>query len=489
LDKVALLFEQLNATGVAYCHWKSNLSLARSLSGGTDIDLLIDRGEAARFRAILSELGFKPGLASHGLSGPAIEHHFALDTDTGVVVHVHAYYRVITGESLAKNFRLPIEQMLLSNTRMVDSVRVPTKSAELVVFTVRMMVKHTSTIELLLLARDRHQVQTELAWLLEHGTIAEAQRLVDTWLPSLGPTLFAECVHALGSPSAWLRRIVLGRRLRSRLRLYARASGARAWLHEASVFLALFWRRLRQSPRTMVPASGGAVIAFVGAEATGKSTLVAETRRWLGEHFAVERVHAGKPRSSLLTVIPNLFTPALRALAPQYRASHIENRHRPTSSAAPARTAFPLIFAVRSVLLAYDRRKLLLRAYKRAAQGVIVLSDRYPGCGGAPDSAQLSTMPLDAERFPVRHFLSSLEKRLYAEIPPADLVISLQVPIEVALVRNQTRGKVEPEDYVRQRHARSASVEFRGTTVHRLDTGRPLDQTVLAVKRAVWDAL
>jgi thymidylate kinase len=149
-----------------------------------------------------------------------------------------------------------------------------------------------------------------------------------------------------------------------------------------------------------------------------------------------------------------------------------------------------LIFAIRSVLMAYDRRKLLVRAFKRAAQGVIVLSDRYPTvCGGAPDSAQLSTIPVDLERFPVRHFLAALERRLYREIPPPDLVISLHVPIDVALARNQTRGKVEPEDYVRRRHARSAGVEFERTIVHRLDTGGSLDETVLAVKRAVWDVL
>ena len=48
----------------------------------------------------------------------------ALDPETGTLVHVHAYYRVITGESLAKNYRLPIEEMLLANTRREGIVTV-----------------------------------------------------------------------------------------------------------------------------------------------------------------------------------------------------------------------------------------------------------------------------------------------------------------------------------------------------------------------------
>ena len=78
-----------------------------------------------------------------GESFPSLEHYFALDEESGLLAHVHAYYRVITGESLSKNYRFPVEEMLLQNTRAEDSVRVPTKSAELVVFTLRMMLKHT----------------------------------------------------------------------------------------------------------------------------------------------------------------------------------------------------------------------------------------------------------------------------------------------------------------------------------------------------------
>jgi len=490
LTKIRDLIEELNTNSLRYCHWKSNLSLGTALSGQTDVDLLIHRKDADIFRATLARLSFRPAVIKGDASFPSVEHYFALDEESGVLVHVHAYYRVVTGESLAKNFRLPIEEMLLEHTREVDSVRVPTKSAELVVFTVRMMLKHTSLVELVLLARDRKQMQHEMKWLLESDSIDETLGLVGCWLPSLDTDLFAACVVALNSPAPLLRRIVLGHRLRSRLRLYARHSAVRAWMSGVRKFSSMLFRRLTRSQKGMTPLSGGAVIAFVGAEATGKSTLLAEMTRWLGEHFAVEQIHVGKPKSTILSVIPNLAVPALRAVLPNHRSGHVESRYDSNVQSEPSQKIYPLSFAIRSALLAYDRRSLLARAFGRAANGTIVLCDRYPSLhSGDPDSPQLSHLPVALDRYPIRRLLAAVEKRLYGEIPPADLVISLSVPVEVAILRNKNRSKTEPEDYVRLRHRRSSNLEFGKTPIQKVSTDRPFADTVMEVKKAIWNAL
>jgi thymidylate kinase len=74
-------------------------------------------------------------------------------------------------------------------------------------------------------------------------------------------------------------------------------------------------------------------------------------------------------------------------------------------------------------------------------------------------------------------------------MPPADLVISLSVPVEIAVLRNKNRGKTEPEDYVRRRHARSSYLEFGKTPTFKVDTDRPLAETVREIKKAIWNAL
>lgn len=490
MTKIQKFIEELNTNGVRYCHWKSNLSLSKSLSGQSDVDLLIHREDAGLFRTILSQLGFRPAANKDGGAFPSIEHHFALDEESGVLVHVHAYFRVITGDSLSKNYRFPIEEMLLQNTRMEDSIPLLAKSAELIVFTLRIMLKHTSLVELVLLARYWKDVKQEIRWLLETESIDESLSLVNCWLPSIEADLFSECVAALKAPEPLFRRIFLGLRLRSQLRIYARHSAIRAWLVGARKFTAMLFRRLTRSQKELIPRSGGAVIAFVGPEATGKSTLIAEMSGWLGEHFAVEHVHAGKPKSTLITIVPNLLVPALRSLFPSSRSTRLEAEYLYEELSEKPRTSYPLISAIRSALLAYDRRSLLSRAYSRAANGTIVLCDRYPSSQiGAPDGPQLSQLATSTDQYSIRHQLAHIEAQLYRQIPPPDVVIYLNAPLEVALLRNATRGKKEPEDYVRRRHARSSNLEFEKAPVHKINTNQSFDKTVLEVKKAIWNAL
>src|SRR6266496_682023 len=483
MTKIEKLIEQLNTSGIRYCHWKSNLALSQSLSGKTDIDLLIHREDGTRFRSILSQLCFHPVAIKDAADFPSIEHHFALDEENGVLAHVHSYFRVITGDSLSKNYRFPIEEMLLQNTRLQGSVRVPIKSAELIVFTLRIMLKHTSLLELALVNRYWKQVKQEILWLLETGSVEESLDLLNCWLPSLDPDLLSECVTALKGPAPLVRRIGLGLRLRSKIKLYARHSALRAWLVGTQKFADMLFRRLTRAHKELMPRSGGAVIAFVGPEATGKSTLIEEMREWLGEHFAVEQIHAGKPKSTLMTSVPNLLLPALRFLFPNSRSTRVAEQYISAKQLGKPGTKYPFIFAVRSSLLAYDRRSLLARAFKRAANGTIVLCDRYPSLQiGAPDGPQLSQLLASPKRDSISTWLAHKEAHWYREIPHADLVIYLSAPLEVTLVRNASRGKREPEDYVRLRHSRSSNLEFENTPVYKVNTNQPLEKTVLEVK-------
>jgi thymidylate kinase len=490
LNKLQLLIEQLSTNGIRYCHWKSNSSLSQVLTGRTDVDFLIHRKDGDPFRLIMSQFKFRPAGIQGDAPFPAVEHYFAMDEETGIFVHVHAYYRVITGESLSKNLHLPLEEMLLQNLREEASIPVPVKSAELVVFTIRMMLKHTLVVELLMLFRDWKGVRREIEWLMEAKPTDETLKLVEAWLPSVDTRLFSECIDALKIPAPLHRRISLGLQLRSQLSIYARNSRIQAWLSGVQKFSLMAFGRLTRSKRGMILQSGGAVIAFVGAEATGKSTLITEIRHWLGEHFVIDQIHAGKPKSTPLTMIPNLLLPLLRNVLPTYRPSRIETRRASTEQSQKSPEVSPLISAIRSVFLAYDRRALLIRAFARAANGSIVLCDRYPSMSkGAPDGPQLQQFVIDPKRYPIQSWLARTEKRLYLEIPSPDMVISLYVPLEVALIRNKNRGKEEPEDYVRYRHSLASNLEYGNAPIYKINTDQHLETTVLEVKKNIWGDL
>jgi thymidylate kinase len=216
----------------------------------------------------------------------------------------------------------------------------------------------------------------------------------------------------------------------------------------------------------------GTVIAFVGPEATGKSTMLAATGRWLAGRRDVRSVHVGKPPSTALTVLPNLLLPALRALVPHQRSTHVDAQHVELGDADGLEQP-PLLFAIRAVLLAHDRRALLRRSHAAADHGAVVLCDRYPSSvTGAPDSPQLARWADVTAGRGLRGWLVRTETRMYADVPPADVVFLLWAPLAVALQRNRDREKTEPETLVALRHRQAGMLEFDGCEVHRLDTTR-----------------
>lgn len=490
LTVIRRFISQLNQQGICYCHWKSNLALLEALRGETDIDLLVHRKDATRFREILCGLGFQPALTKGVEAFPAVEHYYQLDEESGILVHVHSYYRVITGESLTKNYHFPLEGLLLGHTRVMDDVPVPVKSAELLVFTLRIMLKHTSIFELFLLSRYWKQVRNEIKWLMEDEPVDETLAFLKEWLPPVDKSFFAECIEAIRKPAPTIQRIRLGYQLRSFIQPYGRHSMLYAWFGEVKKFSIMLYRRLTGSKLRMVPQSGGAIIAFVGSEATGKSTLLSEMNKWLGEHFEVDQIHVGKPKSTLITALPNLLLPALRTLIPTQRSTHIESDLVASDESEKPTKKAPMLFAIRSALLAYDRHALLTRAYSQAANGVIMFCDRYPSTqSGALDSPQLGHLPIPDGQFSLRRFLTALEARLYRDIPEPDLVIYLTAPLDVTLARNAARGKKEPEDYVRRRHARASNLDFGKAVVHRVNTDQPFEATLQEIKQVVWNAL
>jgi thymidylate kinase len=485
LTTVAALFDRLGSEGIRYCHWKSNWALEETLEGKTDLDLLVERAQAPAFRKLLQELAFRPAVEHGSPPFPSVGHYHALD-EAGELVHVHAYYRVITGDSLVKNYHFPLETMLLENTQQIGVVDVPTKGAELVVFVLRMSLKHTSGVELALLLRSWRNVEREAAWLATDEARMEAAALLPVWLPSFDAHLFATALDALTAPAPLARRVRVGRRVRAELRPFARHGRAKAWLAGLRKFEQHGRARLGGSKKKLAPATGGAVIAFVGVEASGKSTMLGAMHRWLGSHYTVRRIHAGKPPSTALTFVPNLLLPALRALLPDQRSTIVSARL--TAETRPRTGRFPLLFGIRSVLLAHDRRALLARAYARSANGTIVLCDRYPSSDEAPvDGAQLAVEPEAQD--PVRRWLAEREARLYRDVPPADLVLQLTAPLDVTLERNRQRAKAEPEDYVLSRHARSSSLAFDRARVVKIDTNRPLEESTRELRRIIWEAL
>jgi thymidylate kinase len=487
LNLVRWLFEELDRHQVRYCHWKSNAALGRALAGEGDLDILVDPACWTSLTGVLDELGFVPAHLPSWKSRQGAHHYYGMDASTGRFVHVDLYDRLLTGGTLLKNHVLPLEEMVFSSLRREAGVAVPSRGAELVLLVVRKLLECASIPEYALLLREYSGIRRELRWLADEQTRAEARALVRQWLPDVPVRLFCDCLLALESPRAVVRRIALGRDLARRLARFERHAARDAEARRWGLLGRWLVQRLR-GPSAMALDGPGAIVAYVGPEASGKSTLASDTRAWLAEAFVVRSMHAGKPPPSPFTVLPNLLAPKLRKVLPEYRTTAAELG----SVADPSgkRSLGTWLYRLRCVGLAYDRRRLLKSAERLRSQGAVVVCDRYPTAQlGFVDGAQLDERAASGL---LETRLARLEKQLYRSIPRPDLVVVCQVPLGEALRRNRSRRKQdgpEPDEFVRRRHAQFASnlpLEFRQ---HLIDTTLPPAEVRQVVRRLIWQTL
>lgn len=490
------LFEKLNGTKVPYCHWKSNFWLTAPELQDRDLDLLVERKSIGTVVAILLRLGFKPAVNELGPATFGISHYYGVDSSTGQWVHVHLFSSVLTGESFTKGHLLPFEQMLLQGTGKIGEIHVPAKAAELLLFVLRLFIKQSSPMDIPYLLRDWPEIMEEFLWLKSQSDVSEVFSLLKTYCPAVSPGLMGECLHALSTQRSLLRRVLLARRVRKSLRAYCRYTA----LSKAKALVKFLWSqrvKLVGGKRKHVLQSGGAVMAFVGPDASGKSSLVLNCRNWLNPVFPTRAIHAGRPPSTWLTSPIRLILPFMRRALPHLRTGRVEARAavRDGNQRSPAvRSGVgALAYAISAVSVAWERRCLLMKARRLAANGVMVVCDRYPSMAGGMDSRRLADSPGKGGFITaVLAFLARLEDRLYRQVPPPDVVLKLRVSVATAKERNRDRKKAgkENDDFLEFRHQQVREWHWPGTkSVYELDTEKPFADVILELRRVLWEVM
>ena len=485
-----LLIDRFNQEGVQYCHWKS-----KSLAGEQDIDLLVSGQSLACAVSILMQLGFKlagPRWSENPLS---VSHYYGYDPAQDELVHLHMFTRVLSGERFLKSHLLPFEEMLLTNTSSMDGLTVTSKEAELVLFVLKTFIRYGSIMDVAGLLRGEKELREEARVIQEGCDFELAMVLLEKYCPVIDEKFFRKCWNAILNGAPYAQKWMLSYQMRRKLRIYRKYSFT-GWLSgHIQLLVGMFHKKLKKQKGNKVLLSGGAMISIVGADATGKSTLVSETSRWLRRNFVLKTIHAGKPPATALTVPINILLRFYRLLKGRSKSK----KSKPAMAGADSiqeteeiKGLNSLIYAVRAVGLAWDRRSLLLKAKRAVANGEIVVCDRYPTQAvGMMDSPRLKINSSQKGLIPTLwNRLAKMEQSIYRQIPPPDIVLRLRVSLEIAKKRNASRETVDDEIYLQNRHQQVKDWSMNGVRHFQdIDTDPPLADTILAVKQVIWRSL
>ncbi len=489
------LFQQLDGEGIRYCHWKSNEHLGATMTGATDVDVLVERRGVQRLTHILTGgTSFKRFVVKAGRGYPGIEDYVGFDPATGRLSHLHVHYQLTLGEKFLKGHRLPWEEAVLESRVRDESsgLWITDPHLELLILIVRHVMKlRLRDGVLAAVGHDyfRGGMLRELRWLAARvrsdQLVARAEPLVGPVAARLLPGMIAGRGPSIPQLRAFRRRATP--RLSS-YRMYSAAGATRRmWLREWT----WIWWRLKNwvirapTKSTRTPPQGGLAIAFVGPDGAGKSTLTHEIAEWLSREIAVTSTYGGSGKGSA--------SPSRRWLQ---RIGTL-TRRKPTphegASGAPAAADAPSGLRLFGKLLwvltlARERQRWATQVRRARSLGMVVLSDRVPqtqfaGLNDGPRYGHWIDSPSWLRRTVARREQATFRE---AGIVPPDVVVRLRVPVDVAAQRkpdtplDQLRRKVEIVD---QLHFPPP------TRVVDINAALPLDRVLRDVKQAVWTCL
>jgi thymidylate kinase len=473
---------------VSYCYWKSSRRLNAVLAGEGDVDLLVATDDQYCVQAILIERDFKPFPSVGDRDHPATQSFFGYDESSGQLIHIHLHFRLIVGERLLKNYRIPWEDVLLTRAILHPTLPIrmlePASEALLLVTRACLDLVRLDPMTLRAWQATRRKFELDRADL--------AARVDRTTLHDLAAGLVSEdlahlVVDALYSEQPLESHMQLRRRMRKHCAAYRSYNSIEARVRSAG--RSVLWvagglnKRVLHVPRPWnrrVP-GGGCMVAIIGVDGSGKSTSVATMRAWLGAKLDVVPIYfgTGDGRPSLVLWPLKLALPLIASL----RKSKPRCASHGKVSGRPPGLLYSLLLMVWAVAVALDKRKKLLAARRGTNRGLIVLADRYPqnqilGFNDGPLLTRLTVVPRWLRRF------EGAVYALAARLPP-DLVIKL-------IVTPQTAASREPEMdpvVIRERIAALQRLEFVGTRVVCVDAERPLAEVIRAVKREIWRLL
>ena len=464
------LFDALHKDGIKFCNWKSHYDVQNQLNGNGDLDLFVPFSNKASFEAAINPIGFRR-FNSYQASHSFIEHYYGLDSNSGKFAHIHVYFKIVTGEHISKNYILPLDPFIIANSNYAIDIPTVNESAKITIFLIRHFLKIGSPFGLLQYWRELDKHMSEWRLIDFRG--------LDTHIPEINLTAGElEKMAEVYISSGLVANFILAINFKYKLRRFRRRSFFKHQAYIARNVLTRVTNRIFLKRKKLF--SPGRVVAICGLDGTGKSSLVETLDKHFSIHFCVKRLHLGRPSSSSMSFIIRPFL----AIRTRYFAlvgggvSEARNRLEAKN--------ISIIYALRSVLLAYDRKVESNRAHNLSDKGYLVICDRYPGLlSGKMDSPRI---PHDLHRGRVYQYCYRVEQHLYHTIRPAEMLFHLQAPVEVAIERNNNREKVgkETEDELRERFFVNSGATFLAATYKYVDATASQDKVLNEVMNSIW---
>ena len=488
------IFIALEEEDISYLHFKSNTNLEMSFSGKADFDVLVDKNRISDIETILLANNGKRHNPIRFGQYPCVDNWLIFDEDTGNIYHLHLHYQIATGKTLLKEYILPWSKLLFK-TRVKDSefdIYITDPSLELILLTARSVLKSRASDWIRArigsykihnsLNNERYDLRSKADWkktenylysLFDEGSVPELLRIMQA--DSIKSRDFRKLTRIIRKTLKYQRRFspFTSQLLSSYYRF-------RDLLNKFNS------RKCGKCPiikKTSL--TGGLIIAFVGVDGAGKSTMTKEIASWIGKKIECKRFYMGTGDGKT-----TVFVSAMK------KANKVAgDRGINAGSDGKVLTFFnnpfgfirklAKLFVVCDVEKNNSKKIFKMQQYK--LNGGISLLDRYPQIevDGQNDGPKVCIY----ERiFGDTWYIRRLKKKekdcmsIVKHVVP-DVVFRLNISASTSMARKPEQKDIE---VFKQKIVDLNRITFQGATIIDIDAEQPYEEELLEVKRVLW---
>lgn len=477
------LFNRWNAESMKYCHWKSNEHLSAGLDGETDLDVLIDATYKEQIYQIFANLCFLPCKPQYGSRYPKVEDWIGFDQNTGKLIHIHLHYTIVTGHKGMKEYDLPWSSNVL-DTRIIDdlsSIYISDPNWEIITLYTRIGLKASEAqiskakngtyktgedivreIEYLKKRVDWETVKSNLHLYYKESSNTILEIMIEDEITS---AKFLELIKIAEIAMKPYRRygIIKTKIFKNYFQLVLPIM---AWLKRKKNHIYI----LRKTPMHQK----GLIVAFLGQDGAGKSTITEEIEKWLKWKLEVKRFYLGSG---------DHFMPWEKKLQGKLAKSKS--------------SLLRIVQSFLSVNMYYKISRRVLKEVRKSnlysSRGGITLYDRYPQI----IYPNINDGPKIRERFirkssntivnSILNILAFFEEnniKKAVDFSP-NVVIKLMLPPEES-IRRKPQENIE---LVRKKHEIIKSLQFVDSSVYEIDATEVFDIELIRIKRIIWEEI